>query len=302
MEMYLVLVAAGLGLALIVVLIVVILLKREKPRESLLTSPSEEVDAVAAAVPTPELVAAKVPPSDSTLTTAPVAGHANEDQLRGIVERMSDVIVLVDESGTILYVTPSVQTVLGFEPGEVVGRNASEFGSREAASQAVKHIPSLITGQVIESVALTLRRKDGSEAIIEWSGMPMLRGGVVVGFQLVGRDTTKRKMSEGGSTQLSTAIEQAGEIVLITDAEGTIQYVNPALEMVTGYTAAEAIGQTPRIWKSEKHDKEFYQAVWETISSGKVWAGTFINKKRDGTFYHEDTENESPLTTEYTEE
>jgi PAS domain S-box-containing protein len=95
-------------------------------------------------------------------------------------------------------------------------------------------------------------------------------------------------LGEGGSTLLSTAIEQAGEAVVITDAEGMIQYANPVFETITGYASSEVLGQNPRILKSGKQSEEFYQGFWETISSGKVWDGRFVNKKKDGSFYHED--------------
>ncbi|MCR4408178.1 MAG: response regulator [Anaerolineae bacterium] len=85
--------------------------------------------------------------------------------------------------------------------------------------------------------------------------------------------------------RLSAAIEQAAEGVLITDTEGTIVYVNPAFERITGYSRAEAIGQTPRLLKSGKHDTTFYEELWTTIRAGQVWHGRFINKKKDGTFY-----------------
>ncbi|MBI4831763.1 MAG: PAS domain S-box protein, partial [Candidatus Lindowbacteria bacterium] len=71
-------------------------------------------------------------------------------------------------------------------------------------------------------------------------------------------------------------------------AEGTIQYVNPAFETVTGYTREGVIGQNPRLLKSGEQDEVFYQKLWETITSGKTWEGRFVNKKKDGARYTED--------------
>jgi two-component system, cell cycle sensor histidine kinase and response regulator CckA len=108
------------------------------------------------------------------------------------------------------------------------------------------------------------------------------------------RDVTERKRAEAERERLMAAIEQAGEVVLITDPEGTIQYVNPAFEAVTGYTREEAIGQNPRILKSGRQDKAFYRKLWETISSGRTWEGRIVNKRKDGTIYTE-TANISPV-------
>jgi len=88
---------------------------------------------------------------------------------------------------------------------------------------------------------------------------------------------------------LATAIEQAGEAVIITNPDGMIQYVNPATERITGFEASEIIGNTPRMFKSGEHDGAFYKQLWDTITAGTVWSGRIINKKKDGTPQHEDT-------------
>lgn len=81
------------------------------------------------------------------------------------------------------------------------------------------------------------------------------------------------------------AVEQAGHSIYITDTDGTIRYVNPAFEEVTGYTASEAIGRTPRILKSGEHDAAFYDGLWDTITSGEVWQSEIINRRTDGDRY-----------------
>ena len=93
---------------------------------------------------------------------------------------------------------------------------------------------------------------------------------------------------EQDQTLLATAIEQAAEAIVITDAEGTIEYVNPAFEQITGYTCEEAMGANPRILKSGKHDDAFYRDLWETIGDGRVWSGRFSNLKKDGTLFEEE--------------
>ena len=102
-------------------------------------------------------------------------------------------------------------------------------------------------------------------------------------------DITERVQVETERERLSKAIEQAGEIVIITDIEGNIQYVNPAFETVTGYSRLEVIGKNPRILKSGKHDNAFHRGLWESIASGRTWAGRIINKRKDGTFYTEES-------------
>ncbi|NJN93078.1 MAG: PAS domain S-box protein [Anaerolineales bacterium] len=88
--------------------------------------------------------------------------------------------------------------------------------------------------------------------------------------------------------QLSAAIDQAGEAVIITDNDGTITHVNPAFERITGYTSSEVIGQNPRILKHDQREPDFYKKLWATLCAGEVWHGRMINKKKDGTFYSAD--------------
>ncbi len=86
---------------------------------------------------------------------------------------------------------------------------------------------------------------------------------------------------------LSLAIEQVGEAVMVTDADGVIRYVNPAFEEMTGYSREEVLGKTPAILKSGVHDLEFYAALWSKLLAGEVWRGEFRNQRKDGSLYRE---------------
>ncbi len=89
--------------------------------------------------------------------------------------------------------------------------------------------------------------------------------------------------------RLTAAIDQAGEMVVVTDTQGTILYVNPAFEMVTGYSRDEALGQNPRLLKSGVQDDAFYARMWATVAAGQTWQGRLVNRKKNGTLYTEDS-------------
>ena len=97
-----------------------------------------------------------------------------------------------------------------------------------------------------------------------------------------------QKKIEAELRRLSTAIEQSPETVVITDTEGTIQYVNPAFTEVTGYTREEAIGENPRVLKSGEHNDAFYAELWNSLLAGKIWEGRIINKRKDGSLFTEE--------------
>lgn len=101
------------------------------------------------------------------------------------------------------------------------------------------------------------------------------------------REHQARKEREAELQRVTKAIEQAGEMILITDADGTIQYVNPAFTRVTGYTWDEVVGKNPRILKSGIQDDAFYRQMWETLSSGHVWTGRMVNHRKDGKAFTE---------------
>jgi two-component system, cell cycle sensor histidine kinase and response regulator CckA len=88
--------------------------------------------------------------------------------------------------------------------------------------------------------------------------------------------------------RLATAVEQAGEAILITDRDAHIVYVNPAFEQVSGYSRAELVGQNPRLLQSGRHAPEFYAAMWAALRAGDTWRGTLFNLRKDGLHYEVD--------------
>ncbi|HEX4046953.1 MAG TPA: PAS domain S-box protein, partial [Elusimicrobiota bacterium] len=114
-----------------------------------------------------------------------------------------------------------------------------------------------------------------------------LDGKIII--QATVRDLTETRRTRDERNLLSTAIEQASECVVITDAAARIIYVNPAFERVTGYSRAEAQGRKTSLLKSGRHDASFYKEMWATLARGEVWRGHLFNRRKDGTVYEEDT-------------
>jgi len=101
------------------------------------------------------------------------------------------------------------------------------------------------------------------------------------------QDITERRQAEEQLRKLSRAVEQSASIIVITDTSGNIEYVNPKFTETTGYTAEEALGQNPRLLKSNHTPPENYSQLWKAIKSGREWRGEFINKKKNGELYWE---------------
>lgn len=101
----------------------------------------------------------------------------------------------------------------------------------------------------------------------------------------ISTDVTDQKESERELSKLATVVEQADEMVIITNKDGIIEYVNKAFEKISGYSSEYAIGKTPGIVTSGHHSDTYYSAMWKTLMAGEVWQGDFINKRKDGTLY-----------------
>jgi len=110
-----------------------------------------------------------------------------------------------------------------------------------------------------------------------------LRRSILQGQQ----ELIERKQMEKKLRTLHRAVEQSSSTIVITNANGDIEYTNPQFELSTGYTRKEAEGQNPRILKSGRHSPEFYEKLWRTVSSGQQWRGEFINCRKDGSLYWE---------------
>jgi len=105
---------------------------------------------------------------------------------------------------------------------------------------------------------------------------------LVVGASM---DITESKRAEEHGRLLAAAVEGSTDVVVITDREGVLQWMNPAFEAQTGYSPEEAIGKTMRLLKSGEHPLSYYQQLWQAILKGQVWRGEVVNQRKDGTFY-----------------
>jgi len=214
----------------------------------------------------------------------------SEKKFRAIFDTASVGIDLVDREGRFLEVNSTLSQFLGYSPEELRHRTLLDVSHPEEVVRSREMHEAMVRGET-EAYRLEKRyvRKDGStlwadtavSAIRDADGQYRATVGVI-------RDITRQKKSDEVRTRLASAVEQTAETVVITDAEGTIVYVNPFFERTTGYSREEALGSNPRILKSGRHDDAFYKRMWDTLTSGQTWTGHIINKKKDGTLFEED--------------
>ncbi|MFH0960359.1 MAG: PAS domain S-box protein, partial [Pseudomonadota bacterium] len=173
---------------------------------------------------------------------------------------------------------------------EIVGKTDYDFVDADIADSFREHdrIAMAAGKPSINEEWLTFA-DDSHRELAETIETPMYDiDGSLIGVLGVARDITATRKAEETQKRLATAIENAAEAVIITDATGIIQYVNPAQVILSGYSRDELLGQTTNVLKSDFHDGNSYKQLWDTIGVGTIWSGRFINKKKDGTEYHED--------------
>jgi two-component system cell cycle sensor histidine kinase/response regulator CckA len=222
---------------------------------------------------------------------AEVALRASSDEFRTMFELASIGMAQADpRTGQWLRVNQKMCATTGYPADEMLRMHISDITHPEDRQEDAEAFQRVVRGEVADyHLEKRYLRKDGAVAWVNVN-MTVIRdaAGQPTRTMATIEDITQRKLAEVEREQLTTAIEQAGETVLVTDAQGNITYVNPAFETVTGYARAEVIGRNPRFLRSGVHDEKFYRELWETIGSGKSWQGRLVNKKKDGATFTED--------------
>ena len=216
---------------------------------------------------------------------AEVALRRSEAKLEKIVSNIGDVVALIDQDGITRYKSPNIERLFGWKPTEVVGRDVLSNVHPEDKELVKNFFDTLLSEpNATGTTEYRYQCRDGSYRWIEFTGVNLLHDPDLNGLLGDYHDLSKRKQAGAERELLAMAIAQAAEIVLITDALGDIEYVNPAFESLTGYTREEVIGRNPRFLKSGQQDVAFYREMWATLTRGKIWQGTLVDRKKDGTF------------------
>ena len=209
-----------------------------------------------------------------------------KDFNESIVTNLAEGIILENDDGIIQFANPAMVKMLGYKEGELVGKHWKCFVPDDQI-EVVKNANERRKKGKSDQYEMELIRKDGERIFVLVGGVPNTNKGAYIGLLAAFTDITMRKQAEEELRKLSTAIMQSPSVITITDTEGKLEYVNPKFTEITGYSQEEAMGQNPRILKSEEQNEEEYKKLWKTISSGNVWRGQFHNKKKNGELFWE---------------
>lgn len=204
---------------------------------------------------------------------------------RSLVEGVPVGIYRTTPAGQILDANPALVEMLGYPDREsLLAAHAADIYVNPAERSEWQN--TLEHENVVRGFEVQFRRRDGTIIWVRDTARVVRDDeGRMLHYEGIWEDVTQRKQAEEELNKLSSAVEQTADPVIITSADGTIQYVNAAFEEITGFSAGEVIGKTPRILKSGTHPPEFYQYLWDTILAGQPWRGTLVNRKKNGEVY-----------------
>jgi PAS domain S-box-containing protein len=207
--------------------------------------------------------------------------------LETILDKLDQLIYVFDARDIVTFVNGTAYSARRMTPGEIIGRSIYDFPWLTPECIAA-YEQAKLTKQAVQFGELAVPTREGEQRLYDGWMIPLVNpdgtDGVISSFS----DVTVRAAAEATQKLLTTAIEHAVEAVVITDPNGVIEYVNPAFETSTGYSALEAIGRNSRFLKSGVGDSAFYKDLWDTITAGEVWRGRFVNRRKDGSTFHEE--------------
>jgi len=212
------------------------------------------------------------------------------DSARRLEDFLQDATDWLWETGPDLrlsYLSPRFGDDGVMDPGRMLGLALDHLaGERALASGGRAALEDLRALKAFQALVLTLDHGHG-EQVVQLSGRPRFADSRFLGYRGAGRTITDRVREEQERHKLYQAVEQSPASVIITDAECRIEYVNRKFIEVTGFTAQEVIGDTPRVLRSGHNPPAVYEEMWRCLRAGREWRGELVNKRKDGGYFWE---------------
>ncbi|MDD5228905.1 MAG: response regulator [Methylococcales bacterium] len=190
-------------------------------------------------------------------------------------------ISLTDERGIIFYVNEKFCAVSGYSESELLGQTHYLINSGYHDSEFMREVWQTITTGKTWHGQFCNRRKNGELYWVDSTIAPLLNGlGEPSQYLSIRRDITEQKNTELKLLTLKQGLEASNEMVLLTDATGLIEYLNPAFCRLSGWTTLQLIGQKPCVLNSEKINPQTLAEMRATLKQGLPWSGRLLNRRQ----------------------
>ncbi|MFA6244037.1 MAG: PAS domain S-box protein [Candidatus Hydrogenedentales bacterium] len=226
----------------------------------------------------------------SALKNAQAALRESEDRFRSVFEHSPVGMATVTLDGVYLKANAALCAMVGMSESEIVGKDLRDFTDPADWEEHLGMLRQLVAGEI--EIAVYQKRYIRSDGQRIWASVhaSLVRdhNGNPAYIVAQAEDITERREAESERARLVAAIDAAAEAVVITDTKGVILYAKPAFERITGHRIQDVVGSNPRVLKSGRHNDAFYETMWSTIVSDKVWSGRMVNRRKDGSLYTEE--------------
>jgi diguanylate cyclase (GGDEF)-like protein/PAS domain S-box-containing protein len=214
-------------------------------------------------------------------------GDAGDDLHRALVDTLPLALYRLDRSGALTFANPLMLSLLGRDLQAARGLRAADvYPADLAAAYAADDRRVLERGETITRIEDHRVPSSGELRRVWVSKVPLRDGsGQIVGLQGVFTDLSEEMRSLEEFRLAAAVLESSQQAVMITDLSGRILRVNPAFERITGFSASDAIGRTPRLLSSGQQAPQFYQQLWAALHDSGHWQGELVNRRRDGSLY-----------------
>ncbi len=206
----------------------------------------------------------------------------SENFIRTITDALPVLIAYWDKNLRCQFANKAYLAWFGKPPASIVGHTMQELLGKNLFALNEPYVRGALAGEP-QRFERTLTKADGGFGYTLVHYVPDLAPhGEVPGFFVLVSDITSLKEADAELVLAASVFQNTIEGIFVTDANGVILSVNPAFTSITGYSAEEAIGQSPRILKSDRHDQAFHAAVWRDIAIDGIWQGQVWNCRKNG--------------------
>ncbi len=211
----------------------------------------------------------------------------NEEKLRALFEMSPLGITRNTLDGRFIEANDAMLNMVGYTLEELKNLSYWDLTPEDYAFLEARQIQVLETNGHYGPYEKEFLHRDGRRMPVRLNGMLTNGGDGGRYIWSIVEDISERKRAEEDMQLASLVYMNSGEAMVVTDADGVIITINPAFTQLTGYTAEEVVGRTPRLLNSGLHDRSFYEAMWERLNSNGSWQGEIWNKRKNGEIYAE---------------
>ncbi|MGE5466963.1 MAG: EAL domain-containing protein [Ignavibacteria bacterium] len=212
--------------------------------------------------------------------------RSSQELLKAVIDSAGVVIYAFDTEGRLILCNRQFEIAVGHRREQMLGKRRGEFMPAATAAQHEGNDRAVIAGGSLLEFEEQNIEPDGVRIYFTVK-CPVIVGGALRAVVGVSADITEKKRDDERLRLAATILATTAEGVVVTDAAGTILSVNRAFTEITGYTEEEVLGGNPRILRSERHEPDFYQALWKSLVDVGVWQGEIWNRRRSGEAFPE---------------